>query len=310
MKAVDWRQAIGVGPTATVEEIRRAFKSYISQNHPDKNPEANLEEVRSVITGYQVWILQDEPEEKEPQPFIPDPIEFRCDVGNDIQMECVIDFFEFFLGCKKPIRIVSSQSNVNCPKCRGTGACENTPLVDCPHCFGGGFVIASTSRVRFNKDRCGKCAGRGKIPVVPCENCNGDGCGHTDRIVNVFISPGTRPNSQLRIRGKGGHGDPPGDLILHVRMKSHPRFRIEENNIVSKIRLNLAEFILGGSQKILFPDGLERDVEFKGSGTEVHIPNFGVPGSDNSHFIIRPELKVPVRISENLSEALKKEKFD
>ena len=47
--------------------------------------------------------------------------------------------------------------------------------------------------------------------------------------MTVKIAPGARPNSVVRLAGKGAAGSgggPSGDLFLRIRIKRHPRFEI------------------------------------------------------------------------------------
>lgn len=302
----EWQQILGLSSKAGEDEVRRAFKSYISKNHPDKNPDADLDEVRTVIRGYRAYV----PTEREPEPFTPEPVEFHGDVGEDVRTECVIDIFEFFRGAQKEVRVVTPKSNSACHECRGSGGHPETVYVDCPVCLGDGTVIQSTGRSTFYKDTCGKCRGKGKLPCVPCDSCAGSGRARGDRLVNVWISPGTLPNSQLRVRGHGGAGSPPGDLIILVRMRAHPRFKIVDGNIVQKVQLDLTEFLLGCEKPVLFPDEIERPVQFQGAKSKQEFPLFGIPSQEGSQFVVESELRLPKKIPVELEEVLRKISWD
>lgn len=79
---------------------------------------------------------------------------------------------------------------------------------------------------------------------------------------------------------------------------------------MSRAQLNLSEFLLGCTKKVLFPDGEERDVEFQSPGVPVEKPEFGIPSVDGSRFIIQPELRIPDHISPELQDVLRRTEFN
>jgi curved DNA-binding protein len=56
--------------------------------------------------------------------------------------------------------------------------------------------------------------------------------GHDRKNLDVKIPPGVREGSKIRLAGQGyPDGGKPGDLYLVVRIKPHPRFRVEGNDV-------------------------------------------------------------------------------
>ncbi|MFN3368505.1 MAG: DnaJ C-terminal domain-containing protein, partial [Thermus sp.] len=51
------------------------------------------------------------------------------------------------------------------------------------------------------------------------------------RRVSVRIPPGVQEGSLIRLAGLGGPGEPPGDLLLSVRLLPHPVFRLEGQDL-------------------------------------------------------------------------------
>jgi len=98
--------------------------------------------------------------------------------------------------------------------------------------------------------------------------CRGKGL-KTDRATEtVDIPKGVDNGVNLRVSKKGhsGDGGPPGDLIIHIRVKAHPIFKRDGSNIHSDVTISVAQAMLG--DEVLIPT-LYGDVKLKiGAGTQ------------------------------------------
>jgi len=73
--------------------------------------------------------------------------------------------------------------------------------------------------------------------------------GGSARTLKVRIPAGVRDGQRIRLGGQGGaggHGGPAGDLYLRVRVRPHPFFRREGDDIHADIPVALHEALLGG----------------------------------------------------------------
>ncbi|HWC08334.1 MAG TPA: DnaJ C-terminal domain-containing protein, partial [Solirubrobacterales bacterium] len=100
------------------------------------------------------------------------------------------------------------------------------------------------------------------------------------RDFEVRIPPGVRDDQKIRLAGQGGEGasgGPAGDLYLRVRIKRHPRFRREDDDLVVEIPVAPWEAALGatvpvptlhGSAKVKVPAGSPsgRRLRLRGEG--------------------------------------------
>ncbi|HEX6153044.1 MAG TPA: DnaJ C-terminal domain-containing protein [Solirubrobacterales bacterium] len=103
------------------------------------------------------------------------------------------------------------------------------------------------------------------------------------RDFEVQIPPGVRDGQKIRLAGQGGEGasgGPAGDLYLRVRIKRHPRFRREDDDLVVEIPVAPWEAALGatvpvptlnGSAKVKVPAG-------SSSGRRLRLRGEGMPG--------------------------------
>ena len=103
------------------------------------------------------------------------------------------------------------------------------------------------------------------------------------RTYDVRIPPGTADGSTIRLRGQGDpgrSGGPAGDLLLHVRIRPHPRFAHEGTDLGTTLRVTPSEAALGakidvpvlGGQRVVLtvPPG-------SSSGKKLRVRGMGLP---------------------------------
>jgi curved DNA-binding protein len=111
-------------------------------------------------------------------------------------------------------------------------------------------------------------------------------------VLRVNIPPGTTDGQTLRLRGQGIEG---GDLYLKIRVRPHPYFRREGNDLVVQVPISLQEAVFGG--KIDVP-GLDETLSVTvppgvSSGQRLRIRGHGFPIPGSSQ---RGDLYVELRI--------------
>lgn len=76
--------------------------------------------------------------------------------------------------------------------------------------------------------------------------------------VDVAIPAGIDDGKTIRLKGQGAaspQGGPPGDVLITVRVASHPQFRVEGKNIRVEIPVTLYEAALGAKIRVPTLDG-------------------------------------------------------
>lgn len=79
-----------------------------------------------------------------------------------------------------------------------------------------------------------------------------------ERTIDVTIPPGVTNGQRIRLAGQGGQGTggaPTGDLYLVVRLRPHPRYRVEGRDIHLTLPLTPWEAALGASVAVDTPGG-------------------------------------------------------
>jgi molecular chaperone DnaJ len=227
--------------------------------------------------------------------------------GEDIHAEIEIPFEQAVSGGKTTFQITREEE---CPRCNGSGTDPGSGMQTCPTCHGRGSV--ATSQGAFSISRpCPTCLGRGTVGGRACSQCSGNGTVTTARSITVTIPPGVSSGSKIRVAGqgqKGGQGGPPGDLILTVRVRQHPRLTRKGSDIYSEVTINLAQAVLGtrapvetldGMVNLRIPPGIQpgKKLRLKGKGVKK------LHGAGRGDHYVTVNVQIPESLSESEREA-------
>jgi DnaJ-class molecular chaperone len=105
---------------------------------------------------------------------------------------------------------------------------------------------------------CPTCGGTGVKDGRVCETCGGSGEVTRPKTIEVNIPAGVRDGSTIRVAGQGGigsNGSEPGDLYLHVRVRSHPVFTVKGDDLEVELSIAPWEAVLGAKVEAPTIDG-------------------------------------------------------
>ena len=203
--------------------------------------------------------------------------------GDDVLARLTISFDEAVFGCKKEI---SFQRVEGCPECGTSGAAKGTKAETCPNCKGRGTVVVQQQTpfgYTQTQRACSNCNGKGKIIKTPCSNCNGKGYIKVNKKLEVTIPAGIDSMQKVVLRGQGSagrNGGPAGDLYIEVRVKNHPIFTRDGNDVYCDVPISFTEAALGAeidvpilgdkTEKFNLPEGTQSGTAFtlRGKGIQ------------------------------------------
>jgi molecular chaperone DnaJ len=240
----DYYEILGVTKTASVEEIKAAYRKAALKWHPDRSPE-NKEEAdhrfRECTEAYSV--LSDT---QKRQIYDTYGHEGLAGVGTQPDFNGTIfqdfhDIFGEFFGFEDLFgagggrrrgggRRVQRGSDLRydmtltfeeaatgiatkirvprqeyCESCNGTGAKKGTGIVACQACGGRGQIVYQQGFFTINRT-CPSCQGAGQIVKERCLDCKGQGRVDRERTIELRIPPGVDTGTRLRVQGEGEPG--------------------------------------------------------------------------------------------------------
>src|SRR5436189_2638719 len=282
----DYYEVLGVGRTATDEEIKRAYRKLAVKFHPDKNPDEPHAEEKFKELGEAYDVLMDSDKRAAYDRFghdafvsggagfggFHDPFDIFREVFGGGGFGGGI--FETFFGgaggraedrqrgsdLRYDMQITLEEGAFGvekeieiekldiCDKCHGIGAEPGSRTVTCPTCGGRGQVISSRAFFQVSQT-CPRCRGAGEIIEKPCRQCHGEGRVEKLSRVKLKIPAGIREGSRLRSsrNGEAGiRGGPQGDLYVVIHIKEHKVFQRDGDNLYCEVPISFSVAALGG----------------------------------------------------------------
>lgn len=174
----------------------------------------------------------------------------RATRGSDIRVVLNLTFEEAVFGCEKDVKLNLS---TNCTNCGGKGGFgEKT----CRTCGGAGKVLEQQQTIfgyMQTQKTCSTCRGAGKTFERECDVCHGEKIVTKSKTLTVSIPEGVDEGYQLRLRAKGNagiNGGENGDVFLEFKIKNHPIFERDGQDIYLEVPVNIVDATLGCKKEI------------------------------------------------------------
>ena len=297
----DYYEALEVPRDASEEEIRRSYRRLARKYHPDINKEPGAEDrFKQLSEAYEV--LRDKDKRAQYDRFgenwkagqdvstasgsegfrggpgFPGGGDGHGDVRVDFGSGDFSDFFEGLFGQRG--------------RRRADGGSSRGSHFD-------GFSMRGDDHEAALELSLEEAAAGGKRRISL-----GDG-----RDYEVEIPRGVRDGQRIRLAGQGSAGvggGPAGDLFLRVRLKPHPRFRVEGRDLYVDLPVAPWEAALGAEVPV---PTLERSARVKvppgsSSGRRLRLRGQGLPGTNGSSGDLYAvvEIHVPKRLGKRERE--------
>ena len=299
---------IGVEPTATDEEIKRAYRKKAMLLHPDRNKDDPMatQKFQQLSEAYE--ILKDPVKRQKYDTF-----------GKGGEMPQTPEDMELFemmtqiigLGrsravpkgdkvsptlrlLKVPLKTIFTGGKVQttvkyhkiCPKCKGVGSNNGVSYPVCPVCNGSG----SLSPILQFLFPCKNCDSTGYLipPEWRCTECRGRRLIKARKTVSVDIEIGIQSEEQIVLPDQGDEfpGKKPADLIFLIQEKKDSDFVRDGDDLYFIKKLPIIEQKQGAAFTIHTFDGRELEVYTeKDKPVDLTrlkwIPNEGMPCRGN-----------------------------
>ncbi len=343
----DYYEILGVAKNASEDELKKVYRKLAMKYHPDRNPDDKSaeEKFKEVKEAYE--ILTD-PKKRELYDRFGhagvDPNAAggfgggggaggfadvfgdifgdifgaaagarggRSNVyrGADLRYSMEISLEQAAAGHATEIRVPSWE---NCEVCHGSGAKPGTKPKACHTCGGQGSVRMQQGFFSIQQT-CPTCHGSGKVIPEPCGTCDGVGRVKKTKTLEVKIPAGIDDGMRIRSGGNGEpgvNGGPPGDLYVEIRVREHPVFQRDGDDLHCEIPISITTAALGGKvevptlsgrAEIELPEGTQ-------SGKTFRLRSKGIKGVRSSYpgdLYVHVALETPVRLSEKQKKLLR-----
>jgi molecular chaperone DnaJ len=310
----DLYAVLGVGPQASDDEIKRAYRKLARELHPDVNKDPDAERrFKEISAAYQT--LSDPAKRRQYDLFgsggigpAPDFFPFgdmgdifdvffgggvgsrrggrrrtRTRRGEDLFLQLTLSFEEAAFGVQKEVGV---DSRVACGRCQGNGCEPGTHPSRCTRCGGSG-EIQDVSRSVFGTVMtarpCTLCEGTGEEIAAPCKECGGEGRVPRREELTVEVPAGVSDGMELRISDggqDGRNGGETGDLYVALKVKPHPIFTRRGQDLLCALPVPMTLAALGADVDIPSLDGDPESVRVEPgteSGTVIRLRGRGVP---------------------------------
>ena len=286
--ATDYYELLGVGRTASPEEIKKAYRRLARELHPDVNPDLEHQEKFKMVTA--AYEVLSDPEKRQMYDLGGDPLSNRGggsaggfdfgDVmdaffggrgqrrgprgrarrGQDALISITIDLTAAVFGEKKEIAVDTA---ISCEKCTGTGMTAGTEAATCVMCKGHGEIqsVQQSFLGQVMTSRpCPTCQGHGSTIPHPCVECSGQGRVRHRRNLTIEIPPGVDTGTRIQLQGQGEAGPnagPAGDLYVEIVVRGHDLFERQGDQLHCVVTIPMTSAALGTSINIETLDGPE-----------------------------------------------------
>jgi molecular chaperone DnaJ len=338
----DYYQILGVGRTATEQEIKSSYRKLAMQHHPDRNPgnpEAE-ERFKECTEAYGVLIDSEKRARYDQYGHAGvdgggfggfDPSNFadfsdifgdifgdlfgggggrrgRAQRGSDTRADLTLTFEEAAFGKSTQVKVRRYET---CDQCRGSGSAGSKGPTVCSTCHGHGQVRYQQGFFSIART-CPACQGAGRVITDPCAKCKGETRVMRERTVDVTVPAGVEDGTRIRYQGQGDFGPsgaPGGDLYVVLHVKPHSFFEREGKDLYCSVPISFSQAALG--DEIIIPtldgDHTLKVPEGTQSGTTFRIRGKGVPAlqaSGKGDLFVKVRVQTPSRLSRRQRELL------
>jgi molecular chaperone DnaJ len=289
MAKQDYYETLGLGRSASPEDLKKAYRKLAMKHHPDRNPGDAASERQFKEVGEAYEVLKDQKKRQAYDRFghaafengagaagtggfnftggfadIFDEMfgEFAgggrrrgaASRGADLRYNMEISLEEAFQGKSAQIRVPTS---VRCEDCEGSGAEAGSSPINCSTCQGRGRVRAQQGFFTIERT-CPSCHGAGRVIEKACRSCEGAGRVHKEKTLQVNIPSGVEDGNRIRLGGEGEaglRGSAPGDLYIFLSISDHRFFHRDGADIYCQVPIPMTKAALGGTIEVPAIDG-------------------------------------------------------
>jgi molecular chaperone DnaJ len=268
----DFYKVLGVTKDVSQEELKKIYRKLARQYHPDVNPDNPNAEAKFKEISEAYSVLSDKNTREEYDQF----------------------------------RAMSSGARFTAPGGPGQSSAGFEDVF--ANLFGGGRGFGGFGGPMPGQDL----AATTELSFIDAVNGTTLKLNYTGRdLINAKIPAGVLDGQKIKLRGKGApspNGGPNGDLVITIKVKTHPVFGRDGNNLRVTVPITFAEAVLGAT--ITVPTLGGEPVKLKvtpntPNGRVLRVKGRGVKSTKGvGDLLASVEVLVPSHISDKAAKAL------
>lgn len=280
VKETKFYDLLGVSPSASDNELKKAYRKAALKYHPDKNPSPEAaEKFKELSRAYEV--LSDDQKREVYDSYGEEGLSGggpggmggmgADDIfsqffgggfggmgggatrgpqrGKDIKHSISCTLEELYKGRTAKLAL---NKTVLCKLCEGRGG-KAGKIKQCSSCHGVGMKFVTRQMgpmIQRFQTVCDVCQGSGDVcdPKDRCADCKGKKTQSERKILQVHIDPGMKDGQRIVFSGEGDQepGVTPGDVVFVVDEKPHEKFTRKGNDLSYECEVDLLTALAGG----------------------------------------------------------------
>ena len=282
MSKRDYYEVLGVGKSASQDEIKKAYRKIAIKYHPDKNPDNPEAEDKFKEAAEAYEILSSQEKRQQYDRFGHQGMGGRGFSGGGMNMEDIFSQFGDIFGGGSPFDSFFGGGGRGTRTRKGTNlriklkltleevaegvekkikvtrlvTADGVTFKTCNACNGSGQVrkVVNTMLGQMvSSSTCPTCNGSGQIIDRRPSGVDSTGLKQQEEVISIKVPAGVTEGMQLSMSGKGNEapgGGIPGDLLIVIEEVEGDVLKRDGNNIVYELYLSFIDAVLGTSVEV------------------------------------------------------------
>jgi len=319
----EYYDILDVSPSATREEIKKAYHKKAKKEHPDQG--GDEEKFKIILDAYHTLY---DPKARELYDRFGKDDPHLSGMHDNGGVDAFWNMFDPF-------------NRTHARQQQKTPPLKHEHQISLEKLFSKDHIKLSVTRLRVcecthnhsNSITCDKCRGQGSILFTQhmgmgilqqrriCDNCQGlgknySGCGECNagvkivpKIFEIPIKPEVKSGTSHCFPGEGNHnpGQEPGDFSVRILYEKHPFWDVRGRNLCIKRTISLQQALTGYTERLVHPSGEVIDLDTTGVIINPYEPLLiyekGLTSDDD--IVVQFHIQFPKKLEENDLERLR-----